>query len=147
MKNRKSCPHRSRSMVLEVPGTQKPMKNLSKIDAKSMLEKGMQKSQKMKLKWTKNGSQIGPKSRKSQKKGMPKTMLKFEAEKNLKNCFLTNPGSPRVRFFGRSGRGRGGQVITMLADLLRFHTLATLARVRRILFAPKSTLGRPRVDC
>ena len=43
VENRKSCSHCSGSMVLEVPGTQKRHKNQSKIDAKSMLEKGVQK--------------------------------------------------------------------------------------------------------
>ena len=40
-----------------VLGMQKRIKNLSKIDAKSMLEKGMQKVWKMMQKWSQNGCQ------------------------------------------------------------------------------------------
>ena len=67
----------------------------------------MQKSQKMELKWTKNGAQIGPKSRKSRKKGMHKSMLKFDAErvgqKSLSIVNVTDPGSPWGRFLGGPG--------------------------------------------
>ena len=58
-----------------------------------MLEKGMQKWWKMEKKWSQNGTKIGPKSRKSRKKGMPKLMLKFEAEKNAKNHRINRPWS------------------------------------------------------
>ena len=47
-----------------------------------MLEKVMQKGGKMMPKWAKMGAQIGRKSEKWWKKGMPKTMPEFEAEKN-----------------------------------------------------------------
>ena len=40
-----------------VLGMQKRIKNQSKIDAKSMLEKGMQKVWKMMQKWSQNGCQ------------------------------------------------------------------------------------------
>ena len=40
-----------------VAGMQKRIRNLSKIDAKSMLEKGMQKVWKMMQKWSQNGCQ------------------------------------------------------------------------------------------
>ena len=58
---------------------QKATKNASKIDAKSMLEKAMRKSCKLCQNGAKMGAQIGPKSEKYKKKGMPKMMLKFEA--------------------------------------------------------------------
>ena len=49
-----------------------------------MLEKVMQKGGKMMPKWVKMGAKIGRKSEKWWKKGMLKTMLKIDAEKNEK---------------------------------------------------------------
>jgi hypothetical protein len=44
---RKPCFYYCKSMVLEVPGVQKSMKNQSKNDAKTSIEKVMQKTCKM----------------------------------------------------------------------------------------------------
>ena len=63
-----------------VLGMQKRIKNLSKIDAKSMLEKGMQKVWKMMQKWSQNGCQNQLKRQQIPEKGMPKIMPKFDAE-------------------------------------------------------------------
>ena len=81
----------------------KTMNNLLKIDAKSMLEKGMQKLAKMEPKWTTMGAQIGPKSRKSRKKGMQKMMLKLDSEKNEKMTDLMRKGRPWMAFLARPG--------------------------------------------
>ena len=72
-----------------------------------MLEKVMQKGGNMMPKWTKMGAQIGRKSEKWWKKGMLKTMLKFEAEKNEKNAKTNRPWLSKGSIFGGAG-GLGG---------------------------------------
>ena len=57
------------------------IKNQSNIDAKSMLEKGMQQIWKMMQKWSQNGCQNRSKMEKKRKKGMPKSMRKNGREK------------------------------------------------------------------
>ena len=72
-----------------------------------MLEKVMQKGGKMMPKWAKMGAKIGRKSEKWEKKGMPKTMPKFEAQKNKKKWILSQPWLTQGSFFGGAG-GLGG---------------------------------------
>ena len=71
-------------MVWGGSGMPKTMKNLLKIDTKSMLEKGMQQLANMEQKWSTMGAQIGQKSRKSWKNGMQKMMVKIDAGKGCK---------------------------------------------------------------
>ena len=60
------------------------MKNHDRIDAKSMLEKGMAKVCKMMPKGSQNGSQNPLKRRKiPENKGMPKMIPKFDAHFKL----------------------------------------------------------------
>ena len=71
-----------------------------------MLEKVMQKGGKMMPNGAKMEAKITPKSEKWRKKGMPKTMLKFEAEKNRNKCFLNQSWLTLGSIFGGVG-GRG----------------------------------------
>ena len=61
------------------------MKKRYRIDAKSMLEKGMPKVCKMMPKGSQNESQNPSKIAKILKKGMQKLMLEFDAEKKFKS--------------------------------------------------------------
>ena len=60
---------------------EKGIKNQSKIYAKSMQEKGMEKVWKIMPKGSQNGSPNPSKIGKVMEKGRPKTMSKFEARK------------------------------------------------------------------
>ena len=64
------------------------MKKHDRIDAKSMLEKGMPKVCKMMPKGSQNESQNPSKIAKIFKKGMPKMIPEFDTKKNLKSAFL-----------------------------------------------------------
>ena len=68
-----------------VLGTQQVMKKRSKIYAKSMQEKGMQKVWKNMPKGSQNGNPNRLKMLKMSEKGMPKMMPKFDAEKKFKS--------------------------------------------------------------
>ena len=67
-----------------------------------MLEKGMQKVWKMMQKWSQNGCQNRQKMQTNPEKGMPKIMLKFDAEKRSILDWIL--------IFSRASGGRGGML-------------------------------------
>ena len=83
------------------------MKNPLKIDAKSMLEKVMQKVWKMIAKWTTMGARIGPKSEKGAKNDIRKLMLKIDAGRMRQKHKKTKKCSTRVAFGSPFWPGRG----------------------------------------
>ena len=77
---------------------QKRIKNLPKIDAKSMLEKGMQKVWKIMPKWSQNGSQNPSKIPKKPEKRHAKNDAKIWCRKwSRKVRHFDSPWTPEVR--------------------------------------------------
>ena len=68
-----------------------------------MLEQVMQKERKMMPKWAKMGAKIGRNSEKWWKKGMQKTMPKFDAEQISKNSSLNQSWLTQGSIFGGAG--------------------------------------------
>ena len=121
---------------------QKGSKTQSKIYAKSMQEKGMQKYWKMMPKCIQNGSRNPLKIEKVMEKGMPKNNVEIWGQKNqILGDFAGGLGS----IFG--GAGEGGKLKTANTGWL---IIVWHARhpggVRRMLFGAKTDIGPPRVD-
>ena len=96
----------SKKLTFRGSGVPKSLQNPSKIDAKSMPKKVMQKGRKMEPKRVQNGSRNRSKIGKRRKNGGPE----IDAKKNAKNGGVHKPtlGRPGVDF-GAGGGVRRGQ--------------------------------------